>query len=297
MIKNYLIVALRNIYRSKASTIINLLGLALGIGVFILIVLYVYQEFQVDKFIKDKDRIFRIEAGDWALLGPGFADKVKEVSPEVEEAVSFRPYFFDHELVKVDERLLPMQKYFPATNTTIDFFGFQLLTGDIDNPLKDPYDIVLTQSEAKRLYGNDNPIGKTIVLFDRYTLTVRAVMEDPIFFHLHFNALISYDILPIIFQWKDMGSMLFNNMNNPTYVKLVSPNQKDAVIERLTSHLEELHGSKLPFEFNLRPIGDIYFNGTIAFEGEVKHGNQRFIGVMVAVAFLILFLEIGRAHV
>lgn len=290
MIRNYLIVAFRNIIRSKASTIINLLGLAFGIGVFVLIALYVYQEYRVDRFIVDKERIYRVEAGEWALLGPGFADKIKEVAPEVEEAISIRPYFFDNEIVNVDDRLLPMHKYFPVTNSAIDFFGFKILSGTFTNPLQDPYDIVLTQSEAKRLFGKDNPIGKTITLFDKYTLTVKAVMEDPRQFHLQFNALISYEILPIIFGWDDMGSMLFNNMNNPTYIKLVSSNHREVVIERLTSHLVELYGSSLPFAINLRPVSDVYFKGTIAFEGDVKHGNLRFIGVMVVVAFLILFL-------
>jgi putative ABC transport system permease protein len=290
MLKNYLITALRNLFRNKITSFINILGLGLGIGVFVLILLFIAQEVKVDKFISDKDRIFRLEAGDWALMGPGMADFTKELCPEVEDAVSIRKYFLYNEMAKVEDKAIMVNDYLPVTNSFVNFFGFNVLQGNVDNPLNDPYDLVLTSSEAKRLFGDENPIGKVVTIYDKYNLTVRAVINDPTDFHLSFDALLSFDILPILYDWKDMSSMLFRNMNNPTYLKLKSPNQRDDVIFNITKFLKEKEKSDLPFDLNLRPVNDIYFKGAIPFEGDVKHGNLRFIHVMIVVAVLILFL-------
>lgn len=288
--KNYLTIAFRNLFRNKIASFINILGLGLGIGVFLLILLFVAQEVKVDKFISDKDRIFRLEAGDWALMGPGMADFTKELCPEVEDAVSIRKYFLYNEMAKVEDKAIMVNDYLPVTNSFVNFFGFNILQGNVDNPLNDPFDLVLTSSEAKRLFGDENPIGKVVTIYDKYNLTVRAVINDPTDFHLSFDALLSFDILPILFEWKDMSSMLFRNMNNPTYLKLKSPSQTDDVINNITKFIKEKEKSDLPFELYLRPVNDIYFKGAIPFEGDVKHGNLRFINVMIVVAVLILFL-------
>lgn len=290
MLKNYFLVAIRNIFRSKASSFINIVGLGLGIGVFILIFLFISQEYKVDNFIKEKEQIYRLEFGEWALLGPGFATFAEKQCPEVEEAVSITNYFIDNELVKVDEKVLRVDGYMPVTNNFISFFGFEILKGKEANPLAGKYDLVLTQSEAKRLFGNEDPIGKIVTLYDKHNFTVSAVVEDPTFFHLPFKALFSFDILQVLYGWDDVDSKLVNNMNNPTYVKLVSPELKDDVADRLNSKLEEIMGSKPPFVMNLRSVSDIYFNGAISFEGKVRHGNPKFIGVMIIVAILILIL-------
>lgn len=290
MFKNYFVVAIRNLIRSRAISIINILGLGLGIGVFILILLFVAQEVKVDKFVSDKDKIFRLEAGDWALMGPGMADFTKELCPEVEDAVSIRKYFLNNEMAKVNDEAIMVNDYLPVSNSFISFFGFNVLQGNAENPLNDPYDLVLTSSEAKRLFGDENPIGRVVTIYDKYHLTVRAVVNDPTEFHLSFNALLSYDILPIQYNWKDMSSMLFNNMNNPTYLKLETPQQKDDVINNITKYFKEKSKSELPFLLNLRPLNDIYFKGALPFEGDVKHGYLRFIRVMIGVALLILFL-------
>lgn len=266
------------------------MGLGLGIGVFLLISLFVVQEFRIDRFVKDKERIFRLEAGEWALLGPGFAQMVKSICPEVEEAYSAQPQFLQNMFVKVGDESVRISNYMPVTKSFPLDFGFKILQGNRENPLGSTYDMVLTQTEAKRLFGNASPIGKSVTLFDKYNLTVTAVVEDPLLFHLSFNALMSFDILQEIYGWKDMGRMLFNNMNNPTYLKLALPEQKQIVVERITKHVEEVSKSELPFALSLRPIEDIYLHGSLKFEGRVRHGNPRFIGVMIAVSILILFL-------
>lgn len=290
MIKNYFTTAIRSLIRTKGTSFINLLGLGLGVGVFMLIFLFVIQEFKVDKFIKDKDRIFRLEAGEWALLGPGLGQKVKSICPEVEEAYSTQPQFMQNLMVKVGDESIRITEYMPVTKSFPVDFGFNIVLGNSENPLTDTYDLVLTQSEAKRLFGDENPIGKNITIYDNYNLTVTAVIEDPIYFHIPFNALLSFDILPTLYGWKDLDKMLFYNMNNPTYLKLASADQTDLVVDRITKYIEEQSKSELPFDLALRPIEDIYFNGALQFEGKVRHGNPKFIGVMIVVAIMILFL-------
>ncbi len=290
MFKNYFITAYRNTIRNKVTTIINVLGLGLGIGVFLLIFLYVNQELGVDRFIKDKNRIFRLEWGEWAIMGPGFSSKILEICPEVEDAIVIQSYFLHNEPLKIDNTPIAVCNYLPVSPSFISFFGFKVLNGDANNPLTDKNSIVLTKSEAKRLFGKDNPIGKTITIYDELHLTVTAIIEDSRNFHLSFNALLSFEIMPPLYGWTNLESMLIGNMNNPTYLKLSSLEQKEQVEDRINSYMRERYGSRIHEGFSLRAISDIYFKGALKFEGKVNHGNMKFILVMVSVAILILFL-------
>ncbi len=272
------------------TSIINNIGLGIGIGVFLLIALFIMQEYKVDKFIADKERVYRVEMGDWALLGPGFAEMMKEVSPDIVESISIQAYFLHSEMARIDDRLMMLNDYMPVSKNLISFLGFKVIAGDSKNPLDDPYSIVLTQTEAKRLFGNTNPIGRVITIFDKYNFTVTAVIEDPTNFHLSFNALLPFDVLVNVNGWTDISSMLLSNMNNPTYIKLSSNDAHEKVLSELVAYLKNRFDSDEIIEVRLRPVSDVYFKGAIPFEGKVKHGNLRFIGVMSIVGFLILFL-------
>ncbi len=290
MFRNILLTSLRNILRNRLVSVINLLGLGTGAGVFLLVMLFVSHEYRMDGFIGDSDRIYRIEYGNWALLGPGFASMAQEICPEVEEAVSVRTYLFNNLLVEKDDgEKTIIDNYLPVTENFIGFFGFRIISGDKANPLDDPFSLVLTESEALRLYGTEDPVGKTINFYDQ-PLTVRAVMEDPLHFHLPFNALVSFGIQEIIFDHGDWRSQFLTDMNNPTYVKLFSGSYERDVEKRITTHIAELYQSHQIEDFSLRPVADIYFRGALPFEGPVRHGNLQFIGIMIMVAVLILVL-------
>ena len=281
--------SLRNILRNKLVSLINFIGLGAGAGFFLLVMLFVSHEFKMDRFICDSDRTYRVEYGNWALLGPGFALMTEEVCPEVEEAVSVCNYLFNNLLVEKDDEKIVIHDYLPVTGNFLEFFGFRVIHGNRTNPLDDPYSLVLTESEAFRLYGTENAVGKTIIAYD-LPLTVTAVMEDPLHFHLPFKALTSFALLEIIFDDGDWRTYLLSNMNNPTYVRLATESLREDAEKRITDHIKELYPSHQVENFSLRPVRDIYFRGALPFEGPVRHGNMQFIGVLIMVAVLIVVL-------
>jgi putative ABC transport system permease protein len=290
MLKNLFVVALRNINRNRITSAINIVGLGLGIGIFIIIMLFIKTEYQYDKFIADSDRIFRVELGDWALMAPGLANKAKEICSEVEESVSIELFTITNEIVKVGDNSVKLNNYYPVSKSFFKIFNFNILHGEKLNPLEEPYSLVITKSEAQRLFGKENPVGETVLFFDKYLFTVTAVMENPELFHIPVNGLLPIEFTYELFQQPNRGEMLLGNQNNPTYLKLRSENDREAVATKLSEVVTEYVKGKRKIDFFLRPVSEIYFNGAIPFEGKVRHGNIRFIRVMIIVAFLIIIL-------
>lgn len=290
MLKNFIISSFRNTIRNKTTTIINVTGLGLSIGVAILILLYVIHEFNTDSFIKDKERIFRLEEGNWAIMGPGLASKIKEIFPQVEDAITVQTNYISNETALINNQNHNIFKYFMVSESFIEFFGFKVIEGEKQNPLNDIYSVVLTSSEAKRLFGNESSVGKSIILRDTLIFTVTAVIEDPVNFHLSYNAILPFKLFPIISGLKNWESMLTSNMNNPTYVKLKSISHQVPLVEKINAVLQQLSQTDNKYNFRLRPVSDIYFHGAVQFEGKVKHGNISFVWIMITVALLTLFL-------
>lgn len=290
MLKNYLIVAFRNALRNRVTSIINILGLGLSIGVFILIILFVGQELNVDRSIPNSEKLFRVECGNWAIMGPGFASRISEQIENIEQTAMGQPNPFSHDALKQNGQLLSVSDYMAVSKDFIKVFGINVVMGDSDNPLNSPYALVLTERESKRLFGNENPIGNTLTLWDKYELTVTAVIEDVSNLHLAINALYSYDLIPIVHNWGDYSGWLMNNMNNPTYFKLRDEKLKGKVEADITKFIKEFYKIEKMDPITLRPVKDIYFKGTLQFENGTRHGNLKFIRVMVIVAMLILAL-------
>ncbi|HOP04680.1 MAG TPA: ABC transporter permease [Tenuifilaceae bacterium] len=290
MVKSYLITAVRSILRNKLTSTINILGLGLGMGVFILIMIFINQELQIDKFINDKNRIFRVECGDWAIMGPGFFEKAAELCGEIETSAMIQPNAVSNDAVKKEGNSVRANSYIAANSNFIRFFGFDVLVGDSQNPLSQPNSLVLTLSEAKRVFGNTNPVGKTLTFNDSIEMLVTAVIKNPDNFHFPFNAVFSFEQYVAISGRENYRNQLLNNMNNPTYLKLRFASDKEKVEQKLSDEIFKLINSNTRFEMTLRPVRNIYFQGLLPFEGAVRHGNLKFIRVMVVVAFLILIL-------
>ncbi len=202
MIKNYFLIAIRNIWKNKAIASINILGLSLGLACFSLILLYVVNEFNYDRFHAKADHIYRIyrdikglkgieDSKDSHLpmpLGPAFGE---DFADDVNNVVRMR-YAWGEDFVRTSETTTRVGISFADPNF-FDVFSFTLISGDPETVIQDPYSIVLSESTAKRLFGNENPVGKTLEIklddeFNPYTIT--GVAED-----MPPNSSISFEIL------------------------------------------------------------------------------------------------------
>lgn len=170
LIKNYLTIAIRNLFRNKVYTIINMVGLAIGMAATILIGLYVHNEFQVDRHHQHADRIYRIireirpkvgEASSYTLRNPGMlGPEAATTCPEVESAT--RMWGNGVWITYLDKKV---NKYGQLTDNHIfDVLTLPFIQGDIKTALAKPGSLVLTESTALQIFGQENPIGKSVEL-------------------------------------------------------------------------------------------------------------------------------------
>ena len=204
MFKNYLKIALRNIKRHKGYSFINVTGLAIGMAMCILILLYVQNELGYDSFHEFKDRIYRIErlylqpdgsvGGGFSTLAPSFVPFLEADFAEVEHAV--RMYQPSQVMITVDHRYFIEHLVFFAEHDFFEVFSIPLVQGDPEKALLDPYQAVISRTMADKYFGNDDPIGQELMVDDQFPFRVTGVMEDtPSNSHIHFDLLLSYETL------------------------------------------------------------------------------------------------------
>ncbi|MDR6943222.1 ABC transporter permease [Mucilaginibacter pocheonensis] len=201
MIKNYFKVAWRNIANNKAYSAINILGLAAGMAVALLIALWVNNEYSYDKFLPDSDRLYQVrrnfnsngETLTFSSTSLKLANALRGSIPEI-EYVAESDGGSSHGLM-VDNKKL----YLGGLEIGRDFlkmFKYQMLHGSADIALKDPFSIVLTKSTAIALFGTDNVINKVIKIDNAHNLKVTGVVQDvPSNSSLQFKYLIPFSFL------------------------------------------------------------------------------------------------------
>jgi putative ABC transport system permease protein len=222
MIRNFLKIAFRNLWRSKGFSVINILGLTVGMASAILILLWIENEMSFDGFHKNKDSLyeawdretFDAELNCWnttpKILGP----TLKLDYPEIENTT--RVHWGNNFLFSLGEKRIT------AMGTCVDpafltMFSFPLVRGDAKSALNDLYSIILTESFAKRLFGGQDPTGKIVKLDNRDNFTVKAVMNDlPNNTRFKFDYLLSWAYMDKR-GWSDSS---WGNNSTQTFVQL-----------------------------------------------------------------------------
>ena len=225
MIKHFVTTGLRNFLRNKSATIFNILGLSIGMATTLLILGYVINELSYDRFHKNKDEIYRVivnqekdgEISPTAFITAAVAPSMAEDFPEVEHFVRFSNPTGG--FLTFGDKKMQLENLSFVDSSLFDVFSFPLLSGNPDKALAAPYQVVLTETTAKKLFGTADPLGKVIRLNGEDNLVVTGVIADfPSNSTLIFDALVSFSTLylnPDYFLDWDGGYNYF------TYVKLV----------------------------------------------------------------------------
>jgi putative ABC transport system permease protein len=286
MLKNYLTIAWRNVVKHKGISFINVAGLALGMACSLLIFLWVDGEMSTDRSQPNADRIFRLEQGDWADLQTSYR-KVFGTLPEVEKFVQFSAW--EKPIFRIGDRLFDSRELVFADDAIFDVFEFTFLRGSPDSAFADPYSLVLSRSEAERLFGPEDPMGQTVVLDNTFPFTVTGIVEEPDDFHLEWRAMGPFKSLPALKRRPNFLNE--HNDNFPTYLLLRPQTNVAALTEKLTAAINTIRGDDGPRKFSLRPFRDIYFaRDAVVRENGVKHGNISLVILFSAVAVLILLI-------
>ena len=218
MIKNLLLVALRNFKRDKWYSLLNILGLTIGITFSLFLIFYIKDELSYDRYNEKAARIYRINAHikepdkdtmRWAVTPFPMAPALAKDYPEVEEAVRFISN--GKVMYKNGDLRLYEDKVFLADSNLFRVFTHKFIEGDPQTALKEPKSMVLTQSTAKKFFGNKSCVGKTLENASGDVYKITAVIKDvPKNSHILFNVLISRSSLPADFanNWGGFGFLL-----------------------------------------------------------------------------------------
>lgn len=196
MFRNYLKIAVRNIFRNKTYSFINIFGLSIGIACSILIILWVHDELNYDHFHKNSAELYlavqkcytqdEIEYGS-ALPYPA-AEVLKRDYPEISEVC--RVYYSQEFLFVHNDKRFIEKSILMVDPEFLTMFSFSLIQGDASNILDDPNSVVITKKIAQKYFGNSNPLGKIFRVDNQHNLTVTGVLND-----IPKNSLLDFSIL------------------------------------------------------------------------------------------------------
>ena len=297
MIKNLLTVAFRNFKRDKWYSLLNILGLTIGITFSLFLIFYIKDELSFDRYNEKADRIYRVGSNikerdkdtmRWVATQMPLGPTLKKEYPEVEEAVRFVGE--DKRMYKKGELRIYEDKIFYADSNVFRVFTYPFLQGDPNTALVAPNSLVLTESVAKKFFGNSTAIvGQSLVDAKGDIFKVTGVVKDvPYNSHLRFNVLISRTTLPANFadNW--------GGFNFYTYV-LVRPHTDAAAFEQKLVPLYNKYIAPIFAKYNIKiryvvqPILSIHLHSRMDGEPE-ELGSMSYIYIFSAVAFFMLII-------
>ncbi len=310
MIKNYFKIALRNLWKNKGYSAINIFGLAIGLATCLLITLYVTNELSYDRFNAKADRIYRINSdikfGGATLHIPQTSDMmgqlIKKDYPQVEEYTRFYSNDGD-KLIKKGNEFINEPRVANADSTFFSVFTFPAIDGDTKTALDEPNTVVVTASTAKKYFSSVNVTGKTIEIKNGETTVpykITAVIEDmPQNSHFNFDFLFS--MKNVDYQWGQISSHNFNTYlllkpgadykslekKFPDYInKYVLPSIQQFI---KVNSIDELEKSGNTLRYSLMPLTKIHLYSDYSFEPSPS-GNIQYVYIFSLVALFILII-------
>lgn len=298
MYKNYLKIAFRNLLKYKGYSFINIFGLALGMAACLLILLFVNNEVSFDGFHEKKTNIYRLDevqtfdgmspqkvALSMYPMGPNLLSDYPEV-------VDFTRYWtMGRTLIEHDNQQHYIGEIARVDTSFLEMFDFNLVRGSVDEAFQDMFDIIISESIAERLFGNEDPIGKLLKLpNDNVSLKVTAVMADvPDNSHLQFDALLSTKAWDSEQRQNGWGSNYLN-----TYLEL-APGADIASLEaKFNDFLVKFMGDEALdyYELFLQPLSDVHLGSmdiTHDYNNHKKFARSS-VNIFVILAVFVLII-------
>ncbi len=313
MLSNFFKLYFRNLKKNRVFTLLNLTGLVTGFTSCVLIFLYLSNEMSYDKFHDRSEDIYRIylQATNPQTRTPHpMAEALVRDFPEVESAVSLTPLYGPGLTLQsiyvrnpLNNRMFLEPDVFAADSTFFDVFDFKLLSGDPKTALKEVGSVVITESVAKKYFGNEDPIGKELedVANDSRGV-VTAVMQDvPRASHFHPRIIIAYTSLKsgnpdnTWFSWNDPGHFNYVRLRPgadprklesaiPEWINRVSSGVNPQMLEYLTNGI---------ISYNLQSIESIHLYSHLKWELEANSSSMYIYILMGAILFIIIILSIN----
>ena len=267
MLKNYFKIAIRTIRRHPGYSLINVLGLTIGVACSLIIGLYVFDELQYDRFHEHASDIYRIQVGDDQEVTPTIISPLMQRSlPDVD--ASTRLYDvgrYQARVVAFESTRFLEERFFYADSTVFDVFTLPLIAGNPSQALVRPRTIVLNESTARKYFGDANPIGELLQVDNNAFFEVTGVMADlPAQSHLQFDFLASFATL----SWATRE--IWDTANFYTYARLQPGVPKEEVVAGLDKLITTAHEAgqvQEDYRLTLHPLLGI----RIYSEGQIRN--------------------------
>ena len=301
MLRNYLIILIRNLTRTPSFSIINTLGLAVGLASFILILLYVQNELNYDRHHHDPENLYRIslkgEMGGNAFHTATTGGPVGAImQEEIPEIASHTTVYKANRttLMGMGEKKFYIDRVGYADSTFFGIFHYVLLRGNPETALQHPNSTVLSESLARKLFGEEDPLGKTIEFNGREKMVVRGVFqENGNNSHLHFEAICSISSFRSNQRmWNHVNSLYTFITYN--YIRINGKIGPEQLAEKLNSVIYHHMGDAIE-EYDMKlelvpdPVTAIHLHSHLIHELE-ENGNYARVYIFSAIAVLILVI-------
>ena len=298
MLKNFLIIAYRNLFKYKYYSIINILSFAIGLAVFVTAYLYVVDQLSYDKFNKKSDSIFRVvnvyekdsTKNSYASNPFPMAAALKNEFPEYIECTGriFNLHNNLH-LVQYNNKRFTEKNFYYVDSTILNIFDIQLISGDSKMALKKPGTVIISEKIKEKYFGDYNPIGKEIIIDEGFPIEVVGVFKDlPAQSHIHF------DILTPI-------STFFSNLKEPdtwlwnfcwTYITVKDSTYKQKIEKEFPGFVNKYFDEDIK-EFtslNLQAITDIHLKSDLELEVETN-SKSLYIYILLTISVFLVFVS------
>lgn len=298
MLRNYLIATVRNLSKNKFYATINIFGLAIGMAAGFMILQYVYHELTYDSFIAEKETIYRVQTNrynqgelstQWAAGAAGAGNLLNRDFPEIVDFVN---------LTSSRAQISYNQKYFELTHpyyagaNFFEFFSIPLLRGVDSTALKEPMTVVLSESLAKKIFGEKDPVGEIILMNDATDFKVTGVFPDfPERSHMKFDLLYSFESFVTFTSEDSRTDWNWDGFLN--YVKLHPEANAETLSEKFDPWLTELQGEEdqtnFRIELVLQPLPKIHLTSNYRMEIKAT-GDEKTTYFLLIIGLFVLFI-------
>ena len=296
MIKNYFKIAWRNLWRHKQMTVINVLGLGIGMAAAVLIALWVQNELSYDKAQPDSANIYRITANvgispteTWVwetsqyILGEFAAKQV----PDIENVARISPNDWSDLYLHYNGGIISEKKSAYVDEHWFDMFHYDFVEGSAQSFIKNPFSLILTESAAKKYFGNREPVGQ-VLRIDTVNYQVQAIVKDnPANSSFQYNVLI-----PVAAKFRDSSAkkqaLQWGNYNYITFFKLRPGTDTKKLGSTLLSIMQHNRkGDKGNVTFRMENLRDMHFENDLQ-HSSFLHGNRTMVNIFIVLGILLL---------
>ncbi|MBU1099743.1 MAG: ABC transporter permease [Bacteroidetes bacterium] len=306
MLKNYIRIAFRSLIRQKFYTFLNVAGLAIGMACTILILLFIFDELNYDTYNANAENIHRVYV-DGSFGGKEFTGTYNPAPlaktlvadyPEVLSATRFRMQ--GNFMVRYGDKNLKETNLVYTDTETFEIFSFPFISGDPSTALDDPNTIVITETIAKKYFGNEDPLGKTVILDNKDGYEITGVIKD-----LPKNSHFNFDIYITLESYEDSKSDMWLSQNYQTYLLLADGANPKHLEEKFPALLEKYFDPQLQramgatlkdlqskggrYNMLMQPLKDIHLYSHMSGEMGVN-GDIKYVYIFGAVALFILLI-------